>query len=67
VNMCMTLGYPVGSALSGILLRWIGYYGVFAISGSSYLFCLIYGVFYLEEPQKQKNGEKRVCIIRKEY
>jgi MFS transporter, PCFT/HCP family, solute carrier family 46, member 3 len=62
VNLCMTLGYPIGNALSGILLRWIGYYGVFTISGSLYLFSVMYGVFYLEDPKKQII-EKKVSII----
>jgi MFS transporter, PCFT/HCP family, solute carrier family 46, member 3 len=63
VNMCMTLGYPIGSALSGVLLRWVGYYGVFSISASLYLFCLIYGTFYLNDPKK-KIVEKKASIVR---
>lgn len=52
VNMFMSLGYPIGSALSGILLNLIGYYGVFAISGSLYVFSLVYGYYFLEDPKK---------------
>lgn len=62
VNLCMSLGYPIGSALSGVLLRWVGYYGVFSISGTLYLFCLTYGHFYLEDP-KRKPNEKSVSIF----
>lgn len=61
VNMCMSLGYPIGSALSGVLLKWVGYYGVFSISGVLYLFCLVYGYIYLEDP-KPKPQEKKVSI-----
>ncbi|CAG9785260.1 unnamed protein product [Diatraea saccharalis] len=58
VNLCMTLGYPIGSALSGVLLRWIGYYGVFSISSSLYLFCLCYGYIYLKDPKRKKVERK---------
>ncbi|XP_075970207.1 lysosomal proton-coupled steroid conjugate and bile acid symporter SLC46A3-like [Anticarsia gemmatalis] len=57
VNMFMSLGYPIGSALSGVILSWVGYYGVFLISGSLYLFSLVYGYYFLEEP-KRKSEEK---------
>ncbi|XP_045446610.1 uncharacterized protein LOC123654769 [Melitaea cinxia] len=58
VNLLMSLGYPIGSALSGILLTWIGYYGIFSFSASLYLFSLVYGCLYLEDP-KRKNIEKK--------
>ncbi|KAJ0180102.1 hypothetical protein K1T71_004693 [Dendrolimus kikuchii] len=59
VNMFMSLGYPIGSALSGVLLTWVGYYGVFLISSCLYLFSLIYGYFYLEEPKKKIPEKKK--------
>lgn len=58
VNMFMSLGYPIGSALSGVLLTWVGYYGVFMISSCLYLFSLVYGYFFLEEPKKEKLEHK---------
>ena len=59
VNMFMSLGYPIGSALSGVMLSWVGYYGVFTVSSSLYLFSLIYGYRYLEDP-KQRAVKKLV-------
>ncbi|KAI8428699.1 hypothetical protein MSG28_007409 [Choristoneura fumiferana] len=53
VNLCMSLGYPIGSALSGVLLTWVGYYGVFSISASLYLFSLIYGYYAIEDPKRE--------------
>lgn len=53
VNMFMSLGYPIGSALSGVMLSWVGYYGVFSVSASLYLFSLIYGYKYLEDPKQR--------------
>lgn len=58
VNMFMSLGYPIGSALSGVLLRVIGYYGVFSVSTMLYAFSLIYGYYYLEDPKPKKSVEK---------
>lgn len=64
VNMFMSLGYPIGSALSGVMLSWVGYYGVFLVSASLYLFSLIYGYRYLEDP-KQRAEKKLVSTRRK--
>lgn len=58
VNMFMSLGYPIGSALSGVLLRMIGYYGVFSISTLLYALSLIYGYYYLEDPAPKKTKNK---------
>lgn len=58
VNLCITLGFPIGSALSGILLSKIGYYGVFSTSAVLYLFSLIYGTIYLKDTTKICNKEK---------
>ncbi|CAH0727981.1 unnamed protein product, partial [Brenthis ino] len=62
VNLCMSLGYPIGSALSGVLLTWIGYYGIFSLSASLYLFSLTYGYFYLEDSNKKVIKKKRGCF-----
>lgn len=56
VNLCMSLGYPIGSALSGVLLTWIGYYGIFSLSAFLYLLSLIYGYFFIEDT-KRKDSE----------
>lgn len=53
VNLCSNLGYPVGSALSGVLLSWLGYYGVFTISATMYLFSMIYGFCCLKDPKRK--------------
>ncbi|XP_045492901.1 proton-coupled folate transporter-like [Colias croceus] len=58
VNLCLTAGIPVGTALSGILLKIWGYYGVFTISGFIYLITLLYGYIYLEN--RTKPGTEKV-------
>lgn len=62
VNIFMSMGYPAGSALSGILLKHFGYYAVFSISSMMYMFSLVYGFYYLEDPNPKKLV-KRVRIV----
>lgn len=62
VNLCMTLGAPLGSALSGVLLSMIGYYGVYSISASLYLFSITYGSFYLQDPMR-KDDQQVVSLL----
>lgn len=50
VNFCMTVGLPIGIGLSGILLKRLGYYGVFGMTGTMFTLVLLYGIFYLKEP-----------------
>ncbi|CAG4936867.1 unnamed protein product [Colias eurytheme] len=59
VNLCMSLGYPIGSAFSGILLKWVGYYGAFSISISLYTFSLIYGFLSLKDTKLKTVENKR--------
>lgn len=52
VNLCMTAGVPIGTALSGILLKLWGYYGIFYLAGSIYLVTFIYGCVALKTKTK---------------
>lgn len=49
VTICVTLGTPTGTALSGILLRTLGYYGVFSLLLALYTFSFLYGLLKLED------------------
>ncbi|XP_018800465.1 PREDICTED: solute carrier family 46 member 3 [Bactrocera latifrons] len=51
LNVCFSVGVPIGMAFSGLLLKQIGFYGVFSISASLYLFSFLYGLFFLAEPR----------------
>lgn len=68
VNVFLSLGVPVGMALSGILYMQIGFYGVFAISTVCYVLSFIYGLVVIKEAprpalvQDKKDHEKKsVC------
>ncbi|GBP09732.1 hypothetical protein EVAR_81026_1 [Eumeta japonica] len=49
VTICVTLGTPTGTALSGILLHAFGYYGVFFLVFFLNLLSLTYGMLRLED------------------
>ncbi|XP_049865744.1 proton-coupled folate transporter-like [Pectinophora gossypiella] len=57
-NLCLTAGSPIGSALSGILLKQIGYYGVFTLSSILYIFSIFYGFFYIKDPERPVQKKK---------
>ncbi|XP_035776164.1 solute carrier family 46 member 3-like isoform X2 [Anopheles albimanus] len=65
VNLCFSLGVPIGMAFSGILLKQIGFYGVFTISATLYLLAFFYGAFrvpevnILNEKERLRASEKR--------
>lgn len=64
VNLCLTGGILLGTALSGVLLKFLGYYGIFILSGSIYLITLCYGYIYLESNTKPGvDNTKKVCYF----
>lgn len=63
-NLFVSLGVPIGMALSGVLYRKIGFYGVFSLSASLYIVSFLYGLFRIKEaPRKiQIKSEKEKMI-----
>ncbi|CAH0727977.1 unnamed protein product, partial [Brenthis ino] len=57
-NLCLSAGGPIGTALSGILLKHIGYYGVFSLSSLLFCFSICHGLFYLKDPERPKSDKK---------
>lgn len=57
VNVFTSIGIPIGTALSGVLYKQIGYYGVFSLSGSMYVFSFFYGYFRIRETKKPVKEE----------
>ncbi|XP_029035548.1 solute carrier family 46 member 3 [Osmia bicornis bicornis] len=51
-NVFLSLGVPIGMALSGILYLKIGFYGVFGISTVCYVLTFIYGLVVIKEAPK---------------
>ncbi|XP_049865719.1 proton-coupled folate transporter-like [Pectinophora gossypiella] len=52
VNFCMTVGVPIGIGMSGILLKRMGYYGMFTMTAILFFLVLMYGCFCLKEPDQ---------------
>lgn len=57
VNLFCSLGIPVGMALSGILLKEIGFYGIFSISAVLYLISFVYGYYSIHETPTPCNSK----------
>ncbi|XP_013184487.1 lysosomal proton-coupled steroid conjugate and bile acid symporter SLC46A3 isoform X2 [Amyelois transitella] len=65
VNFCLSVGFPVGLSLSGILLRSIGYYGCYGMSAGLQMLNLLYTLVVLKDPprneEQKKHDGKGVC------
>lgn len=62
VNFCMTVGFPIGIGMSGILLQKMGYYGVFSMTTGLFVLVFMYGCFCLKEPD-QLLREKGLPVV----
>ncbi|XP_063241106.1 proton-coupled folate transporter-like [Bacillus rossius redtenbacheri] len=51
VHVFVSLGMPFGMALSGILFRLIGFYGMFSLSSVLYVLGFTYGMMRVREPK----------------
>lgn len=60
LNLCMTVGFPIGMGLSGVLLKLMGFYGVFLVSGGLQFLNFCYVLFFLEDHTWLENKDK-VC------
>lgn len=58
LSLCMTVGFPIGMGLSGVLLRYLGYYGVFSISAFLQFLNFCYVMFALDDHTWLENKEK---------
>lgn len=61
-NVFVSVGVPVGMALSGILYREIGFYGVFATTAILYVLSFCYGFFRIKETPRQKTDQEKKRI-----
>ncbi|OWR50761.1 adenylate cyclase [Danaus plexippus plexippus] len=49
LSLCMTVGFPMGMGFSGVLLKYIGYYGVFSLSALLQFFNFCYVSFRIKD------------------
>ncbi|KAJ2947658.1 hypothetical protein O0L34_g17462 [Tuta absoluta] len=70
VNLFYSVGVPVGAALSGILVRKIGLYGVFSLSATLYVISFFYGYYRIKEmkrPDLNYKKTKNCCEWTKDF
>lgn len=58
-NVFLSLGVPIGMALSGILYTKLGFYGVFSISMVCYVMSFVYGLVVIKEPPRVRAERAR--------
>jgi PCFT/HCP family folate transporter-like MFS transporter 1/3 len=58
----VSVGVPVGMALSGVLYKEIGFYGVFTTTAVLYAFSFCYGFFRIKEAPRQKTDQEKKRI-----
>ncbi|CAG4936863.1 unnamed protein product [Colias eurytheme] len=58
LSLCMTVGFPVGMGLSGVLLRYAGYYGVFSASALFQFINFSYVWIAIDDHRWLENKEK---------
>lgn len=70
VNVFCSVGIPIGTALSGLLYRELGSYGVYAISSALYVFSFGYGLLCVPESaaadrlrRKRDPDQPRRCFL----
>lgn len=56
VNVCSSISVPIGTAVSGVLYKQIGYYGVFSLSATIYVISFAYGYFKI--PEERNNNSR---------
>lgn len=64
LSLCMTIGFPIGAGLSGVLLKYLGYYGVFTISATLNFINFCYVLFVIDDHRwlESKENKEKVCI-----
>lgn len=53
VNVFCSVGVPIGTALSGVLFRELGFYGVYTIATVLYVFAFVYGMLFIKETKPE--------------
>lgn len=63
MSLFAAISIPIGAALSGVLFRDYGFYGVYIISTVLYLFIFVYGMFVIKDVKpldETENNEPRM-------
>ncbi|XP_025206750.1 uncharacterized protein LOC112602730 [Melanaphis sacchari] len=58
-NVFYSVAVPIGTALSGVLFRALGFYGVYIIAIVMYIFTITYGVIFIKETKPETSFESK--------
>ncbi|XP_022816276.1 solute carrier family 46 member 3-like [Spodoptera litura] len=58
VSFSVTVAFPIGMGVSGILLKKIGYYGCYGLTSGLQFLNLMYIVFVVRDPKRNKEQKK---------
>ncbi|XP_013178249.1 PREDICTED: proton-coupled folate transporter-like [Papilio xuthus] len=59
LSLCLTIGFPIGMGFSGVLLKYLGFYGVFSIAGGIHLFNFCYLYLNIEDHTWLEDKDKK--------
>lgn len=60
LDIFCTMGIPFGTALSGVMVKYVGYYGTFSLAATFYITGLVYGSFHIKEANKINDLKKTI-------
>lgn len=63
VSFALTIGFPIGTALSGVLLKYLGYYGCYGIAAGIHLMNLLYIILVVKDPVRSEEQRKVSCLL----
>lgn len=52
INFSLTVGFPIGMGISGVLLKKTGYYGSYGLVIGLHFINLMYNIFWLKDPER---------------
>lgn len=58
VNFSLTVGFPIGMGLSGVLLKYLGYYGCYFLASGMHVINLLYTIFVVKDPARSLEQKK---------
>lgn len=65
LSFCVTVAFPVGISVSGILLRAIDYYGSFGLTSAIHFLSVLYLILVIGDPKRTEEQKKvrRIFIL----
>lgn len=62
ISFAMTVGFPMGMGISGVLLKNFGYYGCYGLAATLHIINVLYNVCVLKDPERTKEQKKVIFM-----